>query len=151
MDGAGGRDGLLLGELKLLEVLFRGRRVRLAVLSLVLALLRRAKEALHLGRCDDAVAHKLVQVAAVSAQVFPGEHRLVAALPDLNAEAQSLVEQKRLFVTFAHECVNLGVLSFFVCEQLSFSFLEDALDDELVLVILVGPSDANGRVLEDEL
>lgn len=137
-------------KLKLLEVLVRGGGVGLAVLALVLALLGGAEEQLDLAGGDGSVADKLVDVARVAAQVSPGNDA-VATFADLDAEVQGLVEQKRLFVALAGEGVNLGVVALFLGEKLLLALLKGALDDELVVKVLVRAADANGRVLEDEL
>lgn len=64
---------------------------------------------------------------------------------------EGLVEEERLFVALGGEGVNLGVVAFFFSEKLFLAFFKGALDDELVVEVLVRSADADGRVLEDEL
>ena len=66
-------------------------------------------------------------------------------------QAQVLTQEKSLFVALTGEGVNLGVVSFLLCQQLGLALLKDSLDDKLVLELLVGATDAYGGVLEDEL
>lgn len=64
---------------------------------------------------------------------------------------KGLVEEKGLFVTLTGESVNLGVVTLFLGEQLLFAFFKRALDDELVVEVLVRAADADGGVFEYEL
>ena len=64
---------------------------------------------------------------------------------------QGLVEQEGLLVTLGGEGVDLRVLALLIREQLGLALFENALGDELVVEVLVGSADADGRVLEDEL
>lgn len=124
--------------------------MRLAVLALVLALLCDAEELLDGVEVNGGVADKLEEVARVTAEVFPGQD-LVTRLPGLDTEVQGLVEEECLLVALRSKGVDLSVLAFFLGQKFGLALLKDALDDELVLKVLVGTTDADGGVLEDEL
>ena len=122
--------------------------MRLAVLALVLAVLSNLEEVL--DGFGWALADEFVEVARIAAKVLPSQN-LLTTLSVFNAQVQCLVKQEGLLVTFASKSVDLGVLSFLLGEQLGLTFLEDSLDNELVLEVLVGAADADGGVFEDEL
>lgn len=122
--------------------------MRLAVLALVLAVLSNLEEVL--DGFGWALADEFVEIARIAAKVLPSQN-LLTTLSVFDAQVQCLVKQERLLVTFASKSINLGVLSFLFGEQLGLAFLEDSLNNELVLEVLVGAADADGGVFEDEL
>lgn len=150
MDGTGGWDRVFFFKLELLQIVGRSGGVRLSILALVLALLCYSHELLDLGRGNRGIADKLVDVTSITAQILPSED-FIAVLPDFDSEVEGFVEQESLLVSLGSKSVDFGVVTLFFSEKLSLAFLKNALDDELVLEVLVGAADADRRVFEDEL
>lgn len=100
--------GLLVVEIKLLEISFGGCRVNLSIFTLVLALFRNALEGLDRDGRSRRVANEFVNVACVSTQVSPRNH-LLRTDSALNTEMESFVEEESLLVSFGGKRINLSV------------------------------------------
>jgi hypothetical protein len=95
------------------------------------------------------VTNKFVEIAAVAAHISPSKDSFTT-FSAFHAESKGLVQQKCLLVTFGGKSIKLGVFAFFVGDELSLAFLKNALDNELVVKILIGSADTDSRVLEDK-